>query len=109
MGVIHGKCFLKKDITITGIYFKAKDNRPGDLTAFLPEEQIFVVIMWLGEGQTPTARFPWVTFHSFMDFHEYFQITDCTTEVSEQYNELLAKNGLPTIDWLTDPQPEESE
>lgn len=49
MGVIHGKCFLKKDITITGIQFKAKDNRPGDLTAFLPEQQIFAVIMWLGE------------------------------------------------------------
>jgi hypothetical protein len=50
MGFIHGKCILKKDIAITGIEFKAKDGRPGDLTAFLPEQSVYAVIMWLGEG-----------------------------------------------------------
>ena len=103
MGFIHGKCFLKKDITITGIQFRAEDGRPGDLTAFLPDQQIFAVIMWLAEGQkSKLTSLPWVVFDNFMIFHEYFQIIDCTTEVSEQYNELLAKNGLPTIDWQTD-------
>lgn len=102
--MLHGRCFLKEDITIIGIQFKAKDGRPGDLTAFLPEEQVFAVMMWLTDQQRLklTAKFAWITFHSFVEFHEYFQITDCTDQVSQQYNLLLAKNGLPTIDWDDD-------
>ncbi len=101
--MLHGLCYLKKDMVIAGVQFKAEDNRIGDLTAFLPGEA-FAVMMWTSEEQKSqlTARFAWVTFHSFMDFHEYFKITDCTDQVSQQYNKLLSQNGFPTIDWIDD-------
>lgn len=102
--MLHGLCYLKKDMVIAGVQFKAEDNRLGDLTAFLPDEPVFAVIMRLAEGQREqlNSLFPWITFHNFMDFHEYFKITDCADQVSQQYNKLLDQNGFPTIDWIDD-------
>ncbi|MFA7143535.1 MAG: hypothetical protein WC175_06160 [Candidatus Dojkabacteria bacterium] len=46
--MLHGLCYLKKDLVIAGVQFKAEDNRLGDLTAFLPGEA-FAVMMWTSE------------------------------------------------------------
>lgn len=98
--MLHGLCYLKKDIVIAGVEFKAEDNRFGDLTAFLPGEA-FAVMMWTSEEQKSqlTAKFAWITFNNFKDFHEYFVITECTQQVGQQYNQLLEQNAFETIAW----------